>query len=138
MFLVLRALSFVDEVVVAIGVNSQKISYFSLEQRVNAIATVFAQEPRVKAATYTGLTVDFAKEMGATIILRGLRTGADFEYERNIAQMNRDLVPQIETLFLLTEPALSHINSTIVREILRFGGDARPFVPKGVNLERIQ
>ena len=133
--IVARGLALVDEVIVAIGVNSQKVSYFSLEQRLQSIQKVFAHEPRVKVVSYSGLTISFCKSIGAQFILRGLRTSADFEFERTIAQMNKDLDPAIETLFLLTNPELSHINSTVVREVLRNGGDASKFVPQGLDLK---
>jgi pantetheine-phosphate adenylyltransferase len=89
----------------------------------------------VKVETYTGLTIEFCKKMNARFILRGLRTSADFEFEKSIAQNNKIMYPEIETIFILPVPELSAINSTIVRDIIRNNGDASPFVPKGIDLK---
>ena len=131
---VLRAIPLFDEIIVAVGVNSSKKYYFTLEQRLDSIGKVFAGEEKVKVGQYEGLTVDFCKSSGANYILRGLRTSADFEFERGIAQMNRSMMPEIDTVFILSSPELSGINSTIDRDILRNGGDATQFVPKEVDL----
>ncbi len=128
-----RALPLFDEIIIAIGKNSSKQNYFSLEQREKWIKQVFANEPKVRVESYTGLTIDFCKKVNAGFILRGLRTSADFEFEKSIAQNNNIMAPQIETIFILPIPELSAINSTIVRDIIRNGGDASPFVPKGVD-----
>lgn len=128
-----RALPLFDEIIIAIGKNSSKQNYFSLEQREAWIKHVFANEPKVKVASYTGLTIDFCKKVNAGFILRGLRTSADFEFEKSIAQNNNIMAPTIETIFILPVPELSAINSTIVRDIIRNGGDASPFVPEGVD-----
>ena len=130
-----RALPLFDEIIIAIGKNSSKQSYFTIEQREKWIKQVFANEPKVRIETYTGLTIDFCKKMNARFILRGLRTSADFEFEKSIAQNNNVMAPEIETVFILPIPELSAINSTIVRDIIRNGGDASPFVPKGINLK---
>ncbi len=130
-----RALPLFDEVIIAIGKNSHKQNYFSLEQRESWIRQVFGSEPKVKIENYTGLTIDFCKKVNATYILRGLRTSADFEFEKAIAQNNKIMAPAIETIFILPVPELSAINSTIVRDIVRNGGDVTPFVPKGVILK---
>lgn len=127
-----RALPLFDEIIIAIGKNSSKQNYFSLEQREKWIKQVFSDEPKVRIESYTGLTIDFCKKMNAGFILRGLRTSADFEFEKSIAQNNNVMAPHIETIFILPIPELSAINSTIVRDIIRNGGDASPFVPKGV------
>ena len=116
--IVLRGLDIFDEIVVAVGVNADKRCMFSTERRVEFIETVFADRPQVSVSTYEGLTVDFAKEIGCSHILRGLRTSADFEFERAIAQVNRQMTG-IDTVFLLTTPEHTPINSTIVRDILR-------------------
>lgn len=129
-----RALPLFDEVIVSIGKNSSKQNYFPLEQREKWIRDVFRDEPKVRVETYTGLTVEFCKKMNAGFILRGLRTSADFEFEKAIAQNNHVMVPEIETIFILPVPELSAINSTIVRDIIRNGGDASPFVPASINL----
>lgn len=130
-----RALPLFDEVVVAIGINSTKDTHFQPERRKTWIEQLFASEPGIKVITYTGLTVDLCKKLKANYILRGLRTSADFEFERGIAQMNKAMVNSIETIFILTTPELSAISSTIVRDILRHGGDVSAFVPKGINLK---
>ncbi len=127
-----RACKVFDKVIVAIGENAEKQSYFEIGQRLEWIEQVFADEPRVSVTRYTGLTVDFCKKMDAKFILRGLRTSADFEFERSIGQVNKKLYPDIETVFLLTAPEHSSINSSIVRDILRNGGDAGQFVPEAV------
>lgn len=127
-----RACKVFDKIIVAIGENSEKKSYFDIDQRLIWIETVFADEPKVSVTKYSGLTVDFCKEVDAQFILRGLRTSADFEFERSIGQVNKKLYPDIETVFLLTAPEHTSINSSIVRDILRNGGDASQFVPKAV------
>jgi pantetheine-phosphate adenylyltransferase len=130
-----RALPLFDEIIVAIGKNSSKQNYFPLEQREAWIKQVFANEPKVRVETYSGLTIEFCKKMNAKYILRGLRTSADFEFEKAIAQNNKIMAPEIETIFILPVPELSAINSTIVRDIVRNGGNAQPFVPEGINLK---
>jgi pantetheine-phosphate adenylyltransferase len=130
----LRALPLFDEIIIAIGKNSEKKGYFPMEKRIEWINNVFAAYPKVRVKTYEGLTVDFCKEVGAQYILRGLRTSADFEFERSIGQMNKDVHPEIETLFLLTAPEYTHLNSSIVREIYKHGGDVKKFIPIGIQL----
>lgn len=132
-----RACQLFDKVIVAIGGNAEKKSYFSIDQRLEWIEKVFEHEPKVSVARYNGLTVDFCREVNARFLLRGLRTSADFEFERSIGQVNKKLHPGIETIFLLTAPEHTSINSSIVRDILRHGGDASPFVPEAVKLENI-
>lgn len=132
--LVQRALGLVDEIVIAIGVNESKKTYFSLEQRLDMIGDLYENEPRVKVGYYDCLTIDFAKKTGAKYILRGIRSVNDFEYEKTIADMNRAL-SGIETFVLFTEPALTHVSSTQVRELLRYGHDVSDFVPKGMKIK---
>lgn len=132
--IVRRALGLFDEIIIAVGANALKKSFYSLEIRKEIITKVFQNEPRVRIAHYEGLTVDYCKRNGAGYILRGLRTSADFEFERAIAQVNKVLSTGIETVFLLTVPEHSHINSSIVRDIIRSGGDASMFVPSAINL----
>lgn len=129
-----RSIPLFDEIIVAIGVNSQKNYMFSLEKRQNWIKEIFRNEVKISVESYQGLTIDFCKRKNAGFILRGLRTSADFEFERGIAQMNNAMSPEIETVFILTSPEYSAINSTIIRDIVRNGGDAGRFVPKEVNL----
>jgi pantetheine-phosphate adenylyltransferase len=124
-----------DKVVVGIGINTTKSSFFPIEKRVKWIQRVFSdKEDRVEVKTFTGLTIDFCKAENARYILRGLRTAADFEYERAIAQTNKAMYPEIETVFLLTLPHHTFINSSIIREIIRQGGDASKFLPKNYNV----
>lgn len=129
-----RALTFMDEVIIGIGINDSKRTWFSTERRVEMVRQLYANEPRVTIAAYDGLTVDFAQEQGAQFIVRGIRTVRDFEYEETIADINRKLAG-IETLLLFTEPELTSISSTVVRELLQFGKDVTPFLPKGLKLE---
>lgn len=132
--LVRRGLSLMDEIVIAIGVNESKKSYFTLEKRLEMIRKLYKDEPRVTVESYDSLTIDFAKKMGARYILRGIRSVVDFEYEKTIADMNRT-ISGIETFVLFTEPALTHISSTQVRELLRYGSDVSSFIPKGMELQ---
>ena len=131
--LVERVLTCADAVVIAIGINEKKQTYYTLDQRVSAIQRLYADEPRVKVITYSGLTVDVAQQEGASFILRGVRSVIDFEYEKSIADVNRQLTG-IETLLLFTEPAYAHISSSVVRELLHFGRDVSAFVPKETQL----
>jgi len=132
--ILLRALPLFDEVIISIGKNTSKQNYFTLEQREKWIRQVFRDEPKVRVETYIGLTIDFCKKMKADYILRGLRTSADFEFEKAIAQNNKIMAPEIETIFILPLSELSAINSTIVRDIIRYGGNAAPFVPDSIDL----
>ena len=127
-----RAVPLFDEIKIAVGTNSAKNYLFSLEQRVQWIEQTFAQEPKISVITYEGLTVDFAKEQGVQFLLRGLRNPADFEFEKAIAQANREMVPNLETVFLLTSARYAYISSSIVREVYNHGGDFQKFVPATV------
>lgn len=133
--IVRRAIPLFDRIIVAIGENSSKSSFFPIEKRMQWIEEVFQDDETVSVSTYQGLTVEYCKNVGARYLLRGLRTSADFEYERMIAQVNRAMVSEIESIFLLTEPEYSAINSTIVREIIRAGGDASQFLPSSLDLK---
>ncbi|MBI4945345.1 MAG: pantetheine-phosphate adenylyltransferase [Bacteroidetes bacterium] len=130
-----RALPMFDKIIIAIGINALKDGYFTLEKRKLWIEKVFAGEKKIEVKTYKGLTVDFCKKENANYILRGLRTSADFEFERVIAQMNRSMNENIETIFILSTPELSAIASTVVRDILRNEGDASKFVPSAIRKE---
>ena len=129
--LVERALQLVDEIIISIGVNQNKKTHFPLEKRREAIASLYQNHPKVKVMTYESSTVDFAKSVDARFILRGIRTVNDFEYEKNIADVNRQITG-IETFILFTEPKHTHISSAIVRELLRFNIDISDFVPKDI------
>lgn len=125
-----KAYSLFDEIIVAIGENSSKQTYFTLEQRKEHLKAVFAEFSKVKIKSYKGLTIDFCNELNADFLIRGLRDGKDFEYEKSIAIMNAQMNHGIETLFFMTNAEFSAINSYIVRDILKNEGDASPFLPK--------
>lgn len=127
-----RALPLFDEIIIAIGVNTDKTYMFSLEERLNFIKENYKNEPKITVETYTGLTIDFCQKLDVKFILRGLRNPADFEFEKAIAQTNRKL-STIETVFLLTSAETSFISSSIVRDIYKNGGDITGFVPKSVS-----
>ena len=133
-YIINRALPLFDKIIVAVGINSSKPSYFTVEQRMDWIKTVFQDNDKINVKSYTGLTVNFVKQENAGYIIRGLRTSADFEFERAIAQVNKKMYPNLETVFLLTTPELTPVNSTIVRDILRNGGDASMFIPSKIKL----
>jgi pantetheine-phosphate adenylyltransferase, bacterial len=128
-----RALTFMDEIVIGIGINENKKTYFPLEKRVEMICHLYKDEPRIKVESYNSLTLDFAQKVDAQFIIRGIRTVNDFEYEETIADINRQLAG-IETILLFTEPQLTSVSSTIVRELLQYNKDVSSFVPEGMNL----
>lgn len=125
-----RSLPLFDKIVVGIGLNSAKQSFLSAEKREQIVQSIFANNPKVEVLTYEGLTVNFCKKINADYMVRGIRSAADFEYERVIAQINQTMMPEAETIILLSKPEYSAISSTIVRDILRNHGDVSPFVPK--------
>jgi len=125
-----RALPLFDKIVVGIGSNIAKAPMFSAEQRVSWIDEIYKDEPKVKGAFYDGLTINYCKKIGAKFILRGIRYVSDFEYEKTIADANRTLDSSIETIFLTGEPKYTSVASTIVRDIIRNGGDASLFLPE--------
>lgn len=129
-----RALPLFDSIVIAVGVNAAKNTMFSAEQRKAWISTVFSGESKIKVSSYEGLTIDFCRKENARFILRGLRSQTDFEYEKAISQMNLALDHSIETVFLITDPVYSAINSTIVRDIIRHGGDVSQFIPSAITI----
>ncbi|CAN5918751.1 pantetheine-phosphate adenylyltransferase [soil metagenome] len=133
--IVRRVLPLFDHVIIAIGINSHKNYYFTLEKRKSWIKEVFADEKKVSVESFGGLTIDFCRKVNAKFIVRGLRTTTDLEFEKAIAQMNKTMADEIETLFILPTPELSAINSTIIRDIVRNGGDASAFVPAAVDLK---
>jgi len=125
-----RALPLFDRIVVGIGLNSSKQNFLSAEKREEIVKTIFAPYANVDVQLYEGLTVDFCRKVNARYMVRGIRSAADFEYERAIAQINQTMMPEVETILLLSKPEYSAISSTIVRDILRNHGDISPFVPK--------
>ena len=127
-----RALPLFDEIVIAIGVNSQKQTLFGLEERKKWLERVFDNDPRIRVDTFEGLTVHYCKKIGARYLIRGLRNVSDFDYEKTISQLNHIVGDRVETVFFISRPEFSYISSTIVREIIKGGGDAGPFIPAGV------
>lgn len=127
-----RGLPLFDEIIVGIGHNSSKAALFQLEQRLQWISDIFKNHTNVRGEVYEGLTVDFCKKAGANYILRGLRNMADFDYEKNIAQMNKLVAPGVETVFLMCDPTYTPISSSVVRDLIRNGGNTAPFLPKEV------
>ncbi len=126
--LVRRGLTFLDEIIIAIGVNEAKKNWFSLDERLKTISKIYDNEDRVKVIPYDGLTIDFAVEHNAKIILRGIRSTTDLEYEKLMADVNRK-VSGIETILLVTEPEFAHVSSSVVRELMRYGKDVSQFLP---------
>lgn len=133
---VLRALPLFDEIIVAIGENTIKKSFFSIQQRLTWIRKTFEDYPQIKVEEFSSLLVDFCNEKKAKYVLRGLRNSVDFQYERNIALINQELNPDIETIFILTKPQDTAISSSFVREILSFGADVTKFIPSKIQIKQ--
>jgi pantetheine-phosphate adenylyltransferase len=133
--IVLRALDLFDQIIVAIGVHSTKTPLLKIATRVEIVNKVFESVDKVYADSFEGLTVDYCRKVNATHMLRGIRTAADFEYERAIAQINKLMLPSVESIFLLTSPEHTPVNSTIIRDIIRNGGDASQFLPRGIHIK---
>lgn len=125
-----RALPLFDKIVIGIGLNSSKQSFLSAEKREQIVRSIFAGQKNVEVQLYEGLTIDFCKKINAQYMVRGVRSVADFEYEKAIAQINQTMMPEVETIILLSKPEYSAISSTIVRDILRHQGDVSNFLPK--------
>jgi len=132
--IVLRALDLFDNIIVAIGVHSTKQPLLKIEARVKMVNQVFKAYDQITVDSFKGLTVDYCLKVNATHMLRGIRTAADFEYERAIAQINKKMLPTVESIFLLTSPEHTPINSTIIRDIIRNEGDASQFIPDTINI----
>jgi len=128
-----RALPLFDKIIISIGTNTNKKQFFPVKLRQKWINKTYINNPKVSVEIYNTLTVDFCKAKNANYVLRGIRTSADFEYERAIAQMNKKMYPELETVLLLTTSELTPVNSSIVRDIIRHGGDASQFVPNEIN-----
>jgi len=133
--IVRRALPLFDHIIVAIGINQDKAGYFPLGKRLEWIKAVFSDCPSVSVESYNGLTVDFCKKMNASHLIRGLRTSADFEFERSVAHVNSRLSQSVETVFLLTQPEYVMITSSIVREVHKYGGDISQFIPRSIRID---
>ena len=127
-----RSVSLFDKLIIAIGVNSQKTPMFTVEQRIAWMKEIFNDYPQISVTSYSGLTIHYCKEVGAQYMMRGIRYIADFEYEKAIADMNRMLAPEIETIFLTCAPEYSTISSTIVRDVIRNNGDVSKIIPAEV------
>lgn len=127
-----RSLPLFDKIVIGIGLNSTKQPMFTIEQRLAWINNIFRNDEKVSAIAYEGLTSNFCQEIGAQFILRGIRYVSDFEYEKGIADMNRMLSRNIETVFLTSSPEYSTVSSTLVRDVIRYNGDVRQFIPEEV------
>ena len=132
--IVARGLDLFDEVIVAIGTNESKRNLFTAEERLEQISRFYAHEPRVRVVTYTGLTVSLAQELQVQALLRGVRSSTDMEYERTLADLNRHIA-DMETVLLPASQRFTHISSTVVRELLHYGGDVSAFLPEGFSLE---
>jgi pantetheine-phosphate adenylyltransferase len=130
--LIRRSLSFVDRLIVGVAVNVSKQPLFSAEERMGLIRSAVEDDPRVEVRAFRGLVVDFAKEIGVSVVLRGLRAVADFEYEYQMALMNRHLSPGLETMFMVPSVQVSYVSSSLVREVARFGGDIDALVHPAV------
>jgi pantetheine-phosphate adenylyltransferase len=126
--LIRRSLTLADRLIVAVALNVGKQPLFTVEERLEMLQAAAGDDPRVSFQSFDGLLADFAKKVGATIIVRGLRAVSDFEYEFQMALMNRQLHPSVETVFLVPAVDLTHLSSSLVREVARFGGDVRPMV----------
>ena len=125
-----RSVGLFDKLYIGIGDNSSKKGLLSVAAREQMLRAVFGEDSRIHIIAYEGLTVDFARSIGAGYMIRGIRTVSDFEYEKAIAQMNHALAPDIESIFIVSKPGYSSISSTIVREIMRHNGDVSQFIPK--------
>lgn len=130
--IVMRGLKIFDKIIVAVGVNATKKGFLDIDTRLKLIRKTFAGNPRIDVQAFSGLTVNYCREVGASFIIRGLRTSADFEFERAVGQINKAMDAGVETVFLLTSPERTFISSTIVRDIYMNGGDVSKFLPKGI------
>lgn len=128
--IVARALGIFDNIIIAIGNNSSKKTMQSAEERKTFIEKLYSGNKQVQVEIYEGLTIDFCRSVGATYIVRGVRSTSDFEYEQVVAQANKSMLPEVETVFLLARPELLHISSSVVRDVLTNGGDAKVFLPE--------
>ncbi len=130
--IITRGLPLFDKVIIGIGINSQKQYLFTLDQRIEWIRKIFQYEPNIEVESYTGLTVNFCEKYEAQYILRGIRSSGDFEFERAVSQTNRVLSRNIETIFILANPSLAAVSSSIVRDVIVNGGDPSPFIPEEI------
>lgn len=136
--IVQRAIPLFDKIVIMLGYNINKQSFYPIEKRLKWINKVFENEDKVQVEAYDGLTVDFCRQVKANYILRGIRTSSDFEYERAIAQVNKKMHPEIESIFLLTLPEHTPVMATIVRDVVSHGGDVSMFIPKALDINEFK
>lgn len=136
--LVKRALPLFDKIIVAVGVNTSKRYLFPLDKRLTWLKEVFAEEEKIEVGHFENLTADYCQKIGAQYLLRGLRNASDFDYEKTISQLNNIIGEGLETIFLISQPGFSHISSTIVREIIKGGGDASPFLPDQIQINGLE
>lgn len=130
--IVRRGVDLFDKLIIGVGINSSKQPMYDNDLRIGWMKEIFKDDPRIEVHNYSGLTIDYCRKTGANYMLRGIRSVADFEYERAIADMNRSLAPEIETIFLTSSPLLSTVSSTLVRDVVKHGGDVTQFVPAEV------
>jgi pantetheine-phosphate adenylyltransferase len=135
--LVQRSLKLFDKIIIAVGHNSEKKYMFDIDTRVEIIKSVFKNNPQINVISYSGLTVDLCRSLGTFFLIRGLRTSSDFEFERAIGQINKQLEPKIETMFMLIAPEHSAISSSIVRDILKNNGNASLFLPANIDSQEL-
>ncbi|MCF8230820.1 MAG: pantetheine-phosphate adenylyltransferase [Bacteroidales bacterium] len=131
-----RALPLFDKIIVAIGENSEKKNLFCLEKRIEWLNKTFSGIDQIEVDSFQGLTVDYCRSVNARYILRGLRTSADFEFERSVGQVNKQMYNEVETIFMLTTPEQTAVNSSVVRDIFKHGGDIRPFIPSAIDIRK--
>ena len=131
-----RTLPLFDKIIIGVGINTEKTGLFTPEERVDMISSLYANDNRIKIMAYSGLTTDLCKKTDASYIIRGLRTATDMEYEKSVNLVNKVMCPEVETIFILTLPEHSAINSSMIREILKYGGDISGFVPPEMRIER--
>lgn len=129
-----RALPLFDKIIVAIGINSSKSYLYSLDQRKKWLEDVFRGNGKIEIGSFEGLTAEYCKKVNAKFLLRGIRNAADFDYEKTISQVNNIVGDNLETVFLISQPRLSHVSSSIVREIIKGGGDVSMFLPQKIKL----
>jgi len=132
--IVKRALPLFDKIIIAVGVNSQKKYLYTLDERLAGIDRVFVKEPKVEVDKHEGLTAHYCIKKNARYLLRGLRNASDFDYEKQLSQMNQIIGDGVETVFFISQPEFSHISSTLVREVIKGGGDATMFLPEGFEI----
>ncbi|MDR1347713.1 MAG: pantetheine-phosphate adenylyltransferase [Prevotellaceae bacterium] len=133
--LVIRALELFDKIIIAVGHNAQKQGFFSIDARMDMINKIFENNIKIETDCYEGLTVDYCRKKNIYFIIRGLRTSADFEFERSVGQVNKQMERKIETVFLLTSTKYTPVSSSIVRDILANGGNAKQFIPNRINID---